>query len=478
MAPVLLSILALFASLTLLISGSSMLGTLLSVRLSLEHFDAAAIGVIMAFYSVGFVIGTLRAPRVIRRVGHIRAFSGFAAIACASVLLHPLYINGSFWSLLRLVTGFCVAGLMTVIESWVNTRATNETRGRLLSLYMLIFYLAAAAGQFLIALGQPRGFALFSFVAILMVLSTVPLALTRVEAPLLVEVERLSMVRLYRISPSGLAGAFATGAVVSAFLTLGPIYATRSGLPIDRVSMYMGVAVFSAMLLQWPAGRLADRFDRRWVLFGLTALAALASLCTGLFGGYSDIALFALTSLFMGLASSMYPVSVAITNDFMESDQLVGASAGLLLSYGFGTCVGPIGGATSMRFAGPSGLFLFAALCLLLLTVLVRLQMRRFPGVPVAEQAEYVTMPAASTPVLAELDPRNEEFAEHMEAAEPVEEEALPPDEPLAEVELAAEGPAAGHPRAGQTPGDSPGTDGGGPRAGGGGAQGEDEGAR
>ncbi|HYW92728.1 MAG TPA: MFS transporter [Gammaproteobacteria bacterium] len=452
MVRVVLSILALFASLTLLVSGSSMLGTLLSMRLSLEHFDAAAIGVIMAFYSLGFVIGTLRAPRVIRRVGHIRAFSAFSAIACASVLLHPIYVNGSFWAVLRVITGFSVAGLMTVIESWVNTRATNETRGRLLSLYMLIFYSAAAAGQFMIGLGHPMGFALFSLVAVLMVLSAVPLSLTRAEAPLLVEVERLPLRKLYRISPSGLAGALVTGIVVSDFLALGPIYATRSGLSVSRVSIFMGVAVFGAMVLQWPAGRLADRYDRRRVLIGLTALAAVASLAAGLFGGYSDAVLFPLAAVFMGLASSMYPVSVAITNDFMETEQVVNASAGLLLSYGVGTCIGPVAGAVSMRAVGPAGLFLFSAACLVFLALLVRLQMRRYASVAVADQGEYVTMPAASTPALTELDPRNEGFDEHMEAAESAQEEPLPPEQPPPDIDLPRDSGAAGGPQPLQPP--------------------------
>ena len=42
------------------------------------------------------------------------------------------------WGLIRLTTGFSYAGLYVVAESWLNDRATNETRGQLLSVYIVI----------------------------------------------------------------------------------------------------------------------------------------------------------------------------------------------------------------------------------------------------------------------------------------------------------------------------------------------------
>ena len=155
MANVVFSLAALFLSLALLIGGSAMLGTLVSLRLELEGFAETSIGLILAFYSVGFVMGATWGAAVIRSVGHIRAFSTYAAIACAVTLLHPLFLSEYAWALMRLVMGFCLAGLMTVTESWINDRATNDSRGKLLGLYTINFYLASALGQLLVGASDP-----------------------------------------------------------------------------------------------------------------------------------------------------------------------------------------------------------------------------------------------------------------------------------------------------------------------------------
>ena len=165
------SLSAMFVSLALLIAGSSLLGTLLSVRLSIEGFQPLAIGSVLFFHSLGFVIGTRVVTRVIRRVGQVRSFAAFAAVACAAALLHPLFVSGWFWALLRMLVGFCAAGLIMVLESWISGRATNSTRGALLGIYQIVYFSSAALGQFLVGTSAPDEYPIYSLVAILMVLS-------------------------------------------------------------------------------------------------------------------------------------------------------------------------------------------------------------------------------------------------------------------------------------------------------------------
>lgn len=404
------SVPALFFGIALLVSGSFMLGTLLAMRLTVEGFSPGSIGVVMMFYSFGFVTGTRYGVPVIQRVGHIRSFAAFAAITCACFLFYPLFISGPAWVLLRVVNGFSMAGVTIVMESWINGRATNRNRGTLLSIYMVTYYLAAAVGELLIGLGQPGSSPLFNVAAILVVLSLVPVTLTGVAAPSLEQSERLSFRRLYVISPTGLIGALATGVVISAFLSIGPVYAQLRGLNANQLSQYMAVSVVAAMLLQWPAGKLSDLYDRRRVLSGLAALAGLFSLGAALVGDVSVVGLFLFTALFMGVASSLYPISVALINDYMEYDQIVAASSGLLLSYGIGTCFGPLAGSLVMQWYGPHALFLFICLCLALLASYGWYRSLYTPDVPLEDQASHVTVVAPSSPVIAEIDPRNDEF--------------------------------------------------------------------
>lgn len=411
MLQVAVSIAALFLSLILLITGNAMLGTLLAVRLDLEGFATDIAGMVLALYAVGFVLGSLFAIRVVRRVGHIRAFAAFAGITAAAVLLHPLIITVPVWMLLRLVVGFCVAGLMLVTESWVNARATARTRGALLALYMVLFYSAAAGGQFLLVVGDPAQYQLFSLVAILIALSLVPLSVSRTQAPELAEGERLGLKALYDRAPLGIIGAVLSGIVVSAFSAIGPIYASQVGLSVERLSVFMGVSILAAMLFQWPIGLLSDYLPRARLILGLALVSLLMALLAALFGARSVVALFTVVPLFVGLTAALYPVSLAMTHDQLHHTQIVPASATLLLGFGVGTILGPVGSAVVMNWFGPAGLFLFAAAILSLLILAALRFLRTADEIPVAEQEHCVTVAPVSTLVLTELDPRNQDFA-------------------------------------------------------------------
>ncbi|MFN3714277.1 MAG: MFS transporter [Alcanivoracaceae bacterium] len=414
MANVVFSLAALFISLALLISGSAMLGTLVSLRLELDGVADSSIGLILACYSIGFVMGASWGGAVIRSVGHIRAFSTYAALACAVTLLHPLLVSELTWGLMRLVMGFCLAGLMTVTESWINDRATNESRGKLLGLYTINFYLASAIGQLLVGISDPARTVAFSVVAILIVLSLVPLSLTRGLVPMTpTQTSALGMMRLFRNSPAGTTGVVVAGVAIGAFISLAPLYALRGGLDTAMLSRFMAFSVICAVLLQWPAGWLSDRLGRLPVLVGLLAAGAAAALAMALFGGLSVTLMFLLSGIFFAVATSVYPISVALTNDQLPNDQLVAACAGLLRAYGLGTIAGPLLGAMLMGVLGSWALFGFIGLSMLAGAWAVQYRFRKADLVPLEAQGDYAPVVPVSSPVIVELDPRNEDFEAH-----------------------------------------------------------------
>lgn len=417
MTRILTSILALFASILLFASGNTLLGTLSSLRLTLAGFDTGIIGPILASYAVGAVAGTIYAPPVVRGVGYVRAASVFAVIAGAAALLHPMAVSGPAWAVLRGVVGFCVCGLLIVVESWINARATNENRGTLFSFYQVTFYFAAFAGQALVAAGDPASYEPFSFTAILVGLALVPLALTRREAPSVEDAERLGFRELYGVSPVGLVAALLSGAVIGAFNMMGPAYGNLVGLSINQVSAFMSLSVLAAMLLAWPAGHFSDRVDRRFMLISSSMLSSGAALGLCLVSQPPQWALYGLVSVFMGFAATLYPFSVAITNDRLHSHQIVSASAGLLMSHGLGTALGPMGASFAMSLVGPAGLFLFLASVTGALGLFVLFRVLRTDRIDPEEQEEFVVMGQATTPYIAEIDPRNEEFGNEPGAA-------------------------------------------------------------
>ncbi|MCW8196164.1 MFS transporter [Proteobacteria bacterium 005FR1] len=411
---VILSVSALFLSLALLVSGNAMLSTLISLRLDMENVANATLGIVLAFYSVGFILGATWGVDIIRQVGHIRAFAVYAAIACATTLAHPLIVTPEAWAVMRLVVGFSLAGLMTVTESWINDRATNESRGKLLGIYTINFYIASSIGQLLVGLANPAEFVAYTIVAILVVMSLIPLSLTRSLIPATpTHTETLGLRQLASHAPSGLTGALVSGLALGAFVALAPVYALRAGLDVAEVSRYMGFAVICAILLQWPAGWLSDRKGRLPVLVGLLALGALASAAAAFFGQTSKLALFGFSGAFYALTASVYPISVALTNDNLPHEQLVAACASMLRTYGVGTMIGPLLAAYLMGVVGDAALFTMIGVAMIFSAALVQFVFHKGDEVPLEDQVEYVTSSPVATPVLVEIDPRNEEFEQH-----------------------------------------------------------------
>lgn len=328
--------------------GDGLQGTLLAVRADQEGFSTTKTGLIMSSFYVGFLCGSITAPRIMAQVGHIRVFAALAALASTSILVHAVFIDVWVWIGLRLVSGFCFAGLYVVAESWLNDRATNATRGKLLSIYMVVTYAGVGVGQLFLNLADPQGYPLFVLSSVLISLAVVPLLLSAGESPDHEESVSISLRAMYRISPLGMVGMFAVGMVTATFFALGPVYAQRIGLDLQQISFYMASAVVGIVLFQWPIGALSDRYDRRLILTIVTLLTATAAFACVFLDNLTFAYQLIAVGVFAGLAMPLYSVCVAYTNDHLEPRQMVAASGTLVLVSGIGAVLGPTGVAAVM----------------------------------------------------------------------------------------------------------------------------------
>ena len=414
--------LALLVSLAILLTGGGLLGTLLSVRMGVEEFPTQVIGLVMACYSVGFVVATLVCERIIRKVGHIRTFAALSAIAASSTLIYPLAVEPWVWGLMRGIFGFCLAGLYMLTESWLNDRTPREFRGQVLAFYMITSYAALGGGQFLLNLWDVSGFQLFSLAAFLFALSLVPVALTRAPSPELVDARPIGLRELYAISPLGLLGSTCAGVIAGSFFAMGPVYAGGAGFSLSEVAALMGATILGGLVLQWPLGKLADVYDRRSTILGVALAVGGCSFAIAIAGAGPSLLILGLAALWGGLAFTVYPLSLALANDFVAPEDLVGAAAGLLMMHGVGMIVGPIGSAYLMERIGPAGLFWGVGATALLLALFALYRKQVGEPLPLDEQTDFVAVPLAATVLTATLDPRSEEQQLEFEfefAAEP-----------------------------------------------------------
>jgi MFS family permease len=386
-----------------LMAGGGFLATLTSVRLEQAGSSAMLIGAVGTAYFLGLTIGSLRAPRVIRRVGHIRAFAAFVSVFSASTLTYAIHRDPLLWAGLRFIDGLCVAGVFICLESWLNERAETRARGSVLAGYMIALYAGQALGQFLLNLSATRPSLPFLVASVLISLAAVPVVLTRISAPPPEEGTALSVRALYAISPLGIVGATVTGMMLGAFYALGAVYVRRLGMDLSATAVFMSIVIFGGVALQWPLGRLSDRFDRRRVMVAALGGALAASLAIALVDT-PGLPLLVLGAVFGGLSFALYPLCVAHTNDHLQPEQRVAASGGLVLLYSVGAVAGPVLGAAAMTLGGASGLFLFTATCAGGTLAFGLWRQASTPPVPADQQQNYQALPR-TTPMSAALDP-------------------------------------------------------------------------
>ncbi len=409
MLPLLLPIGALLAGIALLLLGSGLLNTLIALRGSLEGFSDTLLGLIGSAYFIGFFAGTHVAPPLIRRMGHVRAFAFFGAVAASCVLVHALIVNAPVWMVLRVLTGMAFVGFYAVIESWLTSQAPAERRGLIFAVYMGVNLVALAAAQQLLRLDSPLGFTLFAVATIFICLSLLPVTATRLPQPAQGEAPRVDLRRLWRAAPAAFCGALASGLAMGAFWSMAPVYGGRIGLTEAEVGLMMSAAIAGGALLQWPIGHVSDRADRRLVLAWVAAGAAAAALGLAA-AGLGGNGVLAAAFLYGAAAFAVYPIVVAHLMDHLAHDEILAGNTGVLLLHGVGAAVGPAIAGALMGVLGAVALPLHFALAFIPLAAFALWVARRGADEIVEEAAHFMPMLRTSGTVLEMVTP--EEHAE------------------------------------------------------------------
>lgn len=398
----------------ILFVGNGIMLTLITIRAGLEGFSPAIVGLMGTFYFGGFLLGSIFGPRLIELVGHVRVFAALAALGGGCALIHILYVDPIAWMGARAVAGFCIAGLFTVIESWLNSASDNRDRGRVLSIYSLIDLGTATSAQFMLPLVGPSGFEIFAIAALFFTFSLVPLALTPAATPAAHEPVRLAILDVWRISPLAFITCFTIGLTNSSYRAIGPFYATEVGLDLQGVATFMAAGIIGGAVLQLPLGYLSDRIDRRIVLI----IASLGATICGLFVASLSGSIYLTNTLgtvirtetapeyyylasflFGAFAMPLYSLAAAHANDHAKPGQYAVLSAGLLFTFGIAATVGPLASSTAMEFMGPPGLFAFISVCHAGLVISAIVRMRARAAVPEEERATFTVLPRTSTAI-------------------------------------------------------------------------------
>jgi MFS family permease len=385
---------ALFLSITLLQLSSGSIGPLDALSGFALNFSKTEIGLMGSAQFLGFFVGCWWAPRILGTVGHARGFAAFAACGAIGAIAHPMFLDPMVWAGLRIMTGLCVAGCYTIIEAWLQAKVTNQSRGRVMGVYRVVDIVASSSAQLMIGVLEPASYISYNFLAILCCACLLPLTLTTTQQPVTPDAPRLRPIKTAKISPLGAAGVVVAGLTASSFRMVGPIYGKEVGLTASQIGYFLATVLIGGALAQFPVGWLADKFDRRWVMIGLSASSVLVCGSIAAIGSTEMVVIYSGALLFGMVTFPIFSVSTAHTNDFSDPDNAVEVNASLMFIYGIGAIFSPLVTSSLIDRFGPPAFFGFIAIAHLLLVVFSIARMRARPTR--TDRTSYAYVPRTS----------------------------------------------------------------------------------
>lgn len=391
-------------SLLFLITGTSFFMTFITVKLQTEGSSEWVIGGMHSAFYGGLFLGAFIIERGIRVVGHIRVFAATASLTSASIVVMALSDEPHIWVIARFIAGFCIAAHFVTIESWLLALSSVFDRGRILAIYMIGYYTAQAASQYIINWVNLESAEPFLVSVFFVSISIIPVTSTRKPQPHLHELSKFTLLQLFKYSPFGFMGCFLSGMLISCIYGFTPAFAVTHSLPVATL---MAVTILGGVLLQWPFGKASDVFDRRYVLLLLGILLIFPSMGI-LFFQHDENAILAFSFLLGGIIYTLYPLSLSQVCDRISHADLVGVTSLLLIVYGIGSTIGPLTAPLLMVPFGTEGLFIYYALISVLMTVVGIISIALHQPEKAEHQQDYVPLTPV-TSVVYELDPRGED---------------------------------------------------------------------
>ena len=377
---------------SILLGGNGVLGTVIALRGRLEGFDTDLVGLMGAFYFVGFFIASFSAARLIRSIGHVRAFAALAAIGAVAPLIMAMLANPWVWMATRVISGFCFAALLMVIESWINENSKNTDRGRVLGVYRIVDLLAVTGTQFLIPVVGEGGYEIFSVVSLMYCLSLVPVALSNRTKPKAPDNLKLQLGAIWEISPLACLTSLAIGLTNSAFRLIGPIYGVEIGLDTGAVIIFMTLGIIGGAALQYPFGYMSDKLGRRKTVMAATVGAMFAAIFLAAQQAGAVLPVYIGVFAFGACTLPLYSLAAAHANDRAKLGQYVLVSAGLTFFFSLGAVIGPYLASLVIKFFGAPAFFVYTCTVHAALALVVIIRMRRRASVPAEQRSKFVAL--------------------------------------------------------------------------------------
>jgi MFS family permease len=327
---------------------------LTALTFELWHQPKWMIGLAGAAPAIAVLLALPVLPRLLTRLGPVTAIAGGCFAGGLGFLTLYLFPSPWAWILIRLFMSLGFALPWLAGETWINSVAQEQTRGRVIAFYAIAFFSGYAVGPVLLQTLGLVGTAPFLAAAALTALSSVPIVVGRRLAPEFSHDSTRDFRSAFRLAPAAMAGGFIGGFAEISNLSLIPNVALAAGVSEEESLRLLQLMTVGGILLQYPLGWLSDKISRYALTLYLAALfVALVLVLPAALG--TTVAQRVAVFLLGGVILGFYTMGLSIVGERVSGHDLASANAAFIVMYQAGAILGPVAAGIAMTASPVTG---------------------------------------------------------------------------------------------------------------------------
>ncbi|MEE2525130.1 MFS transporter [Hyphobacterium sp. HN65] len=358
--------------------GFTLLMPVMALNLEAMTGSGVVVGLNGAVTALSTIVATPFVPRLMQRWRGRPLIVTSLAVTALTIPFFPLFPEVWLWFALRFAMGLAITVVFVASETWINQISPPEKRATVLGLYATALASGFGAGGLLLAALGSSGWAPWLAAFLLFSGGSLPILFLRgpgIEQPDADSASISAMIRAAGIAPAAIGAGLLFGATETMFFALFPVYGERIGLIDTAIGFMMAAGALGGIILQAPLGRLADSVGRLRVAI-MAAIVCVIGPGLVYLSGAAPLALYAVMFGYVGIATGLYTLGLALIGERFDGGSLVGANAAFVMAYGVGSLFGPAIGGGAMDAIDPQGVLIVSSA--LALTYLIFLLVRHF----------------------------------------------------------------------------------------------------
>lgn len=289
-------------------------------------------------------------PGIVARFGAIATILAGCLIGALGFMALYFFSSTFAWIVTRFIMSGALALPWLVGETWMNAVATEATRGRVIAVYAISFFLGFLTGPLVLDYAGLTGPIPFLVGAAGSGLACLPIILAQRLAPDLTHTHSMSVRAALALAPIAMVSGCLGGFAEMSYLSLIPNVGLAAGLEEGPALRLLSVLTLGGIILQFPIGWLADKASRVGVTVALTALFIGLSLALP-WALQSSVSSTIVAFLLGGVILGFYTLGLVIVGEKVAPANLAAANVAFLVMYQIGAIAGPVVSGAAMTLS-------------------------------------------------------------------------------------------------------------------------------